>query len=187
VADTINYALRGVIKDGSGAKADIRRPAAGKTGTTNDFTDARFVGYTPNLVASVWMGYNDQKQKLENVHGVRNVSGGSFPAIMWHDFMTIALKGTPPLDFTPPVFDGEVLNSTTTLNSSTTATLPPTTLPPSTVPPRTNPSKRRSTTTLPVSSLPPSSSSPVPDTTTVPNQNANLAGRQRPPPSTVGG
>lgn len=183
VADTINFALQGVIEDGSGRRADIGRPAAGKTGTTNDFTDARFVGYTPNLVASVWMGYNDPKQKLENVHGVRNVSGGSFPAKMWHDFMTISLAGTPPLAFSAPVFDGEVLSPTTTLPPTTT-TLPPTTLLPSTVPP---PTRRQGppTTTLPISSLPPSTS-PFPDTT-IQNQSTDPARRRRPPPSTVGG
>ena len=183
VADTINYALRGVIEDGSGTRANIGRPAAGKTGTTNDFTDARFVGYTPNLVASVWMGYNDPKQKLENVHGVRNVSGGSFPAKMWHDFMTISLADTPRLAFTPPVFDGEALNSTTTLPPTTT-TLPPTTVPPFTVPPPTK-LPGPSTSIPPVSSVTPSTL-PFP-ATTIQNQSVDPARRRRPPPSTVGG
>jgi penicillin-binding protein 1A len=189
VADTINYALQGVIEEGSGIRADIGRPAAGKTGTTNDFTDARFVGYTPNLVASVWMGHNDPKQKLENVHGVRNVSGSSFPAQIWHDFMTISLKDTPPEAFVPPVFDGKVLNSTTTLPPPPTTITPPTTLlPPPTAPPSTAPPPTTlpPPTTVPVSSLPPSSW-PFTNTTVTPRQSADAARRRSPPPSTVGG
>jgi membrane peptidoglycan carboxypeptidase len=182
VADTINYALQGVIQaGGTGWRASIDRPAAGKTGTTNDFTDARFVGYTPDLVASVWMGYNDETQKLEDVHGVRNVSGGSFPAEIWHDFMTMSLTGSAPKAFTPPTFAGEVFNSTT---------LPPTTLPPSTLPPTTLPPS-----SLPPSTFPPSSTGPVssqpPSTlfpgTTLQNQNPKPARRRRSPPTTVGG
>ena len=95
VAKTINQTLSGVIQRGSGTAARIGRPAAGKTGTTNDYTDARFVGYTPDLVASVWMGYLDERQKLYNVRGIPAVSGGSLPAVIWRDFMTQATSGSP--------------------------------------------------------------------------------------------
>jgi len=175
VADTVNMALSGVIKDGTGRNADIARPAAGKTGTTNDFTDARFVGYTPNLVASVWMGYDNPHRKLENVHGQRAVSGGSFPALIWHDFMTLSLRGTQPLAFHPPTFDGQALNSTTTV-APATVTLPPTTTEPSSsVPPSSR--SHGPKTTWPASSLPPSTTL-FPETT---------VDRQRPPSSTNGG
>ena len=65
---------------------------AGKTGTTDDFNDAMFVGYTPHLSTGVWVGYPDALQSMTSVHGV-SVAGGTFPAMIWHDFMTIALDG----------------------------------------------------------------------------------------------
>ena len=58
----ITNLLRGVIEQGTGWKAsELGRPAAGKTGTTNDYRDAWFIGYTPNLVAGVWVGYDDHR------------------------------------------------------------------------------------------------------------------------------
>jgi 1A family penicillin-binding protein len=89
--------LKGVITSGTATRARIGRPAAGKTGTTQDYRDAWFVGYTPDLVCSVWMGYTPEKP-MRNVHG-RRVFGGTFPAQIWHDFMIQALKGRPVRDF----------------------------------------------------------------------------------------
>ena len=92
-ADVINHVLQGVIKKGTGTAADIGRPAAGKTGTTSDNTDAWFVGYTPKLSAAVWMGYKDgSAHKMTSVHG-RAVTGGSFPAQIWQRFMSAAVEG----------------------------------------------------------------------------------------------
>ncbi|MCX8007792.1 MAG: PBP1A family penicillin-binding protein [Coriobacteriia bacterium] len=91
--------LKGVISSGTATRARIGRPAAGKTGTTQDYRDAWFVGYTPDLVCAVWMGYTPERP-MRNVHG-RRVFGGTFPAQIWHDFMIEALKGTPVRDFTP--------------------------------------------------------------------------------------
>jgi len=90
--------LKGVISGGTGTRAAIGRPAAGKTGTTQDYRDAWFVGYTPQLSTSVWMGYTPEKP-MRNVHG-RRVYGGTFPAMIWHDFMAAALADQPKLDFT---------------------------------------------------------------------------------------
>jgi len=77
------------------------RPAAGKTGTTEDWVDAWFCGYTPRLSTTVWMGYPQGRVPMTNVHGIP-VTGGSFPAQIWHSFMTAALDGTPPLEFPEP-------------------------------------------------------------------------------------
>jgi penicillin-binding protein 1A len=65
---------------------------AGKTGTTDDFNDAMFMGYTPYLAAGVWVGYPDALRSMSSVHGI-SVAGGTFPAEIWHDFMSVALDG----------------------------------------------------------------------------------------------
>ena len=74
------------------------RPAAGKTGTTENHADAWFDGYTPDLSTVVWVGYPKGEIPMENVHGI-SVTGGSFPAMIWHRFMTAALHKVPPHDF----------------------------------------------------------------------------------------
>jgi penicillin-binding protein 1A len=88
--------LEGVIKEGTGyPNADIGRPAAGKTGTTTNFRDAWFVGYTPDLVAAVWLGNDDYSRMNESY-------GGNVPARTWARFMKNALAGTPKHDFVFP-------------------------------------------------------------------------------------
>jgi len=93
--------LEGVIDSGTGTSANIGRPAAGKTGTTQEYRDAWFVGYTPDLVASVWVGYPDSQVEMTNIHGIK-VTGGSFPAKIWAAFMKAALADTPESDFEKP-------------------------------------------------------------------------------------
>jgi len=93
--------LKGVISSGTGTTAKIGRPAAGKTGTTQEYRDAWFVGYTPDLVAAVWMGHVEGQVEMTDVHGKR-VTGGSFPAEIWAAFMKAALANTPESDFTRP-------------------------------------------------------------------------------------
>lgn len=84
--------LQGVVTRGTGAAANIGRPAAGKTGTTNDYRDAWFVGYTPDLVAAVWLGNDDN----EIMNGM---TGGRTPAIIWKQFMQKSLAGTKVKNF----------------------------------------------------------------------------------------
>ncbi len=103
ISHSIAYAatqiLKGVITSGTATRANIGRPAAGKTGTTQDYRDAWFVGYTPQLSCSVWMGYTPERP-MRNVHG-RKAFGGTFCAPIWHDFMQRALADQPKLDFNP--------------------------------------------------------------------------------------
>ena len=99
--------LQRVITSGTGTAADIGRPAAGKTGTTSNYRDAWFVGYTPELVTAVWVGYPTEQKPMTDVHGIK-VTGGSFPAEIWAAFMKRALKGTPVSDFAKPSPDGWV-------------------------------------------------------------------------------
>ncbi len=98
IAALVTACLRGVITDGTGRAADIGRPAAGKTGTTDDNRDAWFVGYTPDLVAAVWVGYPDEQRAMDDVHGA-TVTGGTLPADIWARFMKVALATTPASDF----------------------------------------------------------------------------------------
>ena len=93
--------LRGVITRGTGTAAEIGRPAAGKTGTTQEHADAWFVGYVPQLTAAVWVGYPDAMRPMSDVHG-DTVSGGSLPARIWRRFMTAALAGTEVREFERP-------------------------------------------------------------------------------------
>jgi penicillin-binding protein 1A len=129
VADTMNLVLRGAVENGTGFRARLDgREVAGKTGTTSLYTDARFVGYTTDLVTSVWLGYDKPEKKLVNVYGLRGVSGGTVPAQIWHNFMDVATRNRPNAPFVVPAeLGGQVLNSTT-------STAPPTTVPPSTQP-----------------------------------------------------
>ena len=88
--------LEGVIKEGTGfPNAEIGRPAAGKTGTTSNFRDAWFVGFTPDLVTAVWLGNDDYRQMSESF-------GGNVPARTWARFMKAALAKTPKHDFVYP-------------------------------------------------------------------------------------
>ena len=100
----ITKALEQVIERGTGTAAGIGRPAAGKTGTTNDYADAWFVGYTPELVTAVWVGYPEGRIPMTNVHGI-SVVGGTLPAQIWRTFMSSALAGRPVKDFLPPLSD----------------------------------------------------------------------------------
>src|SRR5579862_4123120 len=85
-----------VINHGTGyPNAVIGRPAAGKTGTTSSFRDAWFVGYTPDLVAAVWLGNDDYTPMVESY-------GGNVPARIWARFMKAALAGTPQHEFAYP-------------------------------------------------------------------------------------
>ena len=90
-----------VIQRGTGTAAQIGRPAAGKTGTTNDYVDAWFAGFTPDLVAVVWVGYPQGSISMSSVHGIR-VFGGTFPAQIWRAFMIEALEDVPPRPFRIP-------------------------------------------------------------------------------------
>jgi penicillin-binding protein 1A len=97
----VNDILKGVITGGTGTAANIGRPAAGKTGTNQAYRDAWFVGYTPQLAVAVWMGNPRSQESMYNVAG-RRVSGGSFPAQVWHDFMAVAMANQEVLDWPKP-------------------------------------------------------------------------------------
>ena len=102
VADTVTDLLEGVVQHGTGTAAEIGRPAAGKTGTSQNYENAWFCGYTPVLSTAVWMGHMEGNVPMLGVRGVGQVAGGTLPARLWHDFMAVALKGVPATEFTDP-------------------------------------------------------------------------------------
>lgn len=82
----MTYMLEGVIDHGTGTGAAIGRPAAGKTGTTDNNVDAWFVGYTPTIVTAVWIGDDSGSHSLGEVYG------GTIPAAIWRDYMTVVTQ-----------------------------------------------------------------------------------------------
>ncbi|MBA3299904.1 MAG: transglycosylase domain-containing protein [Thermoleophilaceae bacterium] len=87
--------LKQNVQSGTGTRASIDCPAAGKTGTTDAFNDAWFVGYTPQLASSTWVGFPNALQSMPGV------AGGTIPAGIWHDYMVVA-KGSDCEDFALP-------------------------------------------------------------------------------------
>jgi penicillin-binding protein 1A len=81
------------IQGGTGTKARIQCPAAGKTGTTDSNKDAWFVGYTPRLSTAVWVGYPKSQVEMRGLYNGANVDGGTFPAEIWGDYMRVAVRG----------------------------------------------------------------------------------------------
>ena len=100
VAFEASKILQQNVTSGTGTAAGVGCPSAGKTGTTDNFNDAWYVGYTPDLATSVWVGYPNALREMRGVHGI-SVAGGTFPARIWHDFMIVA-KGDKCRSFPPP-------------------------------------------------------------------------------------
>jgi penicillin-binding protein 1A len=99
VAATADSILRGVVQPGgTGFRAAIGRPLAGKTGTTSNFADAWFTGFTPQLATSVWVGDPAAQVPMRHLFGGGPVYGGTFPALIFHDYMAAALAGQPVAD-----------------------------------------------------------------------------------------
>jgi penicillin-binding protein 1A len=126
--DVLTQVMTHVVESGTATAANIGRPVAGKTGTTQDHEDAWFAGYVPQLTTVVWMGYPVQHVKgrqpftpqmqycsdpvlCRPVHGV-NVAGGTFPAVIWAKYMRAAVQGLPIQQFPlPTVVPTKVLSS----------------------------------------------------------------------------
>lgn len=92
---TLTAMLKTVIKSGTGVAANIGKPAAGKTGTTNDSKDASFFGYTPDVVTGVWVGNDDNTKNGK-------ITGGTVPALIWKEVMLVATAPYGATDFDYP-------------------------------------------------------------------------------------
>jgi penicillin-binding protein 1A len=101
VAYTVTQILEENVQYGTGVGANYGHPAAGKTGTTEEHSDAWFCGYTPRLGTTVWVGYPRGKVPMTSVHGI-SVAGGTFPAQIWRLFMSSAIGQLDPVDFEEP-------------------------------------------------------------------------------------
>jgi penicillin-binding protein 1A len=104
---TLTWMLQQVVEDGTGQRAAISgRPVAGKTGTTENYGDAWFVGYTPQLAVAVWVGYPEELKPMETEFEGGPVAGGTYPALIWKTFAESALRymGEPAASFSPPAY-----------------------------------------------------------------------------------
>jgi penicillin-binding protein 1A len=94
VASTIGELLHGPVDDSYGTGTEAAIPGvdvAGKTGTTSNYVDAWFVGWTPTMTVAVWVGYPDSGKPMLTNYGGQPVEGGTFPAVIWHNFMVQAI------------------------------------------------------------------------------------------------
>jgi penicillin-binding protein 1A len=169
------YVLQQVVLRGTGTAAgNLGPPIAGKTGTTDNSTDAWFIGYTPKLTTAVWMGYASGSKPMVDFRGFSSIQGGTVPAELWHNYMQAVLSSFPAYqgEFAEMYsFSGVTLTppAASTLEfplglGTTTTTAPSTTTTTTTVP--------RSTTTT------------APRSTTVPSTTTATSPTTRPPPST---
>jgi penicillin-binding protein 1A len=114
-AAVATQAMRRVITDGTASyyhdlDEEIGRPSAGKTGTTNNFVDAWFVGYIPQLTTSVWVGYPEERVPMVNINGLPEINGENYPLDIWSLYMRDAVSKFPEqqFDVPSPVLDLEV-------------------------------------------------------------------------------
>jgi len=105
IPDWVAYETTKVLEQnmlyGTGTVAYFGRTSAGKTGTTDNFADAWFCGYVPQLETTVWVGYPKGEIPMLSVHGIA-VAGATFPSQIWHEYMQAAVGGLPALDFPQP-------------------------------------------------------------------------------------
>jgi len=106
-AVVVTEALRAVITRGTASyyhdlDAEIGRPAAGKTGTSNEFIDAWFIGFIPQLSTSVWVGYPNERRSMVNINGLEVVNGENYPLDIWSLYMQSAAEKYPVQQFDTP-------------------------------------------------------------------------------------
>jgi penicillin-binding protein 1A len=123
VATEVGSLLQGVVRDGTGTRAQVAGTViAGKTGTTEGYGDAWFVGWSPQYTVAVWVGYPNEFKSMKTEYQGQAVAGGTFPAGIFQTFMASALRIHPPKD------DEETPTTTAPVPGATAApTAPPTT------------------------------------------------------------
>lgn len=109
IAYTVVDILKDAVSQGTGVRAKIKWPCAGKTGTAQEYRDAWFVGFTPQISTAVWVGYKQAQIPMRNIHGFARVYGGTLPAMIWREFMKEAMKGKKVVDFPRPELDKDII------------------------------------------------------------------------------
>jgi penicillin-binding protein 1A len=182
-ADTVTYALQGVVQHGTGVAAGLgARPVAGKTGTAENSVDAWFCGYVRQLATCVWVGYPKGEIPLDYVEGVAGVTGGTLPAEIWHRFMEPATAKLPIQYFAQPTLGGHTVSAPQTSYSYTPTYTPsytPTTTATTTAAPSPPPTSEHKPKPKPKPTPPPPPPAPVPPPTTTTEP--------PPPPTTTAG
>jgi penicillin-binding protein 1A len=162
VARTMTAMLEEVIRFGTGIQARVLgRPAAGKTGTTQDYTDAWFIGFTPQLTSGVWVGFDDKQISLG-----KKETGAKAALPIWLEFMQSALAGMPEIEF-PNVESLEDLANEHHVNVDTPDTAP-TEDEPKSAPKEKPPSAAPATKTI--AAVPPPLATPIANTATAPHR-----------------
>jgi penicillin-binding protein 1A len=188
VAQTAKGILAGVISGGTGKAAQIGEFAAGKTGTTENYGDAWFVGFNKDLTVAVWVGYPDKlRPMLTEYHG-SPVAGGTFPAEIWHDFMTSWIKlrdtrkavreGKDPSEVTTPT-----TTPTTTPAQSAPVQTESTPAETATPAPKAKQPTQKTPTQAPAQQAPTQDPTPTPTPTPAPTDGGG--GGTTPPPGTA--
>lgn len=160
VMDDTNYALQQVVSGGTGRRASIGRPVAGKTGTSSDNMSAWFVGYTPQLSTAVVLFNTDDEgnpQSIGSFGGRGEITGGTFPAAMWSNYMRAAMQGEPVERFAKPANVGKRIGPRVTRKKTSTSTPKPTRS-------TTSTPTETETTTPPTETAPPPTEAPPPET-----------------------
>jgi penicillin-binding protein 1A len=134
VANTVGTLLQGVVKNGTGKRAmlDPRIPVAGKTGTTENYGDAWFVGWTPEYTVAVWVGYPKKFQPMKTEFQGQPVAGGTFPAAIWKTFMESVFKIEPPPELKQDTTQQDALPGATAVPGAAATAASPVTPAPST-------------------------------------------------------
>jgi penicillin-binding protein 1A len=171
-ADTVNFVLRQVVERGSGTRARLPGgPAWGKTGTTEDYGDAWFVGFNRKVTTAVWMGHPaGQSQPLVNVHGVPKVNGGSLPADIWRKYMAKATPSERGEYAVPRSFPGRILGARVPYVESSPSTTPSVSVvrPAGPAPTAPKPQAPQPSTPPPATTTPPQQEAPAPTPTSPP-------------------
>jgi penicillin-binding protein 1A len=172
VGEEMRQIMHGVVVSGTGVSANVSEFAAGKTGTTENYGDAWFVGFTDKYTVAVWVGYPDRLKYMKTEHGGGPVEGGTFPAEIWHDLLTSAIA----ID----------LQRHPDQTSSTTSTVPSTSAP---VTPSAPVAPSAPAPTAPAAPAPQQTpqQTPAPQQTPPPQQNPSPAPQQTPPSGGGGG
>ena len=147
-ARVMHMVLKQVVQRGTGTRARLaKHDAYGKTGTSQEYQNAWFVGYTPQLSTAVWMGAPVGNVSMTNVGGIR-VTGGSYPARIWNAFMTAALQDVPRASFPSP--NGRLIPAGRYIKDDKISTDPP---PTSSVPKASTATSTPKVTTAPSSTI----------------------------------